>query len=64
MERESELRLLIAERVLQAYHANPPKIACLIDEQVDRSGNLLGWLRDLDLLLWKDEEIGHTVQNA
>lgn len=44
--KQIELALQIADRMTLVYRAHPAEIAETCDEQIDRSGNLLGWLRD------------------
>ena len=36
----------ITLRLAQAYLRNPAAVASICDEQLDKSGNLLGWLRE------------------
>jgi hypothetical protein len=47
---ELRLALLIADRLAQAYEKDRARVAKACDEEVDRSGNLLGWLRDYVML--------------
>lgn len=42
-----ELRAAAADRLAEAYRRNPAKVAESCDVVIDRSGNLLGWLRRL-----------------
>ena len=45
----------IIDRLIDAYNGkNSREVAKAIDEQIDRSGNLLGWLRQL---AWKHIEL-------
>lgn len=44
----------IADRISTRYRADPAGIAAVLDEDVDRSGNLLGWLRDYARLAQQD----------
>ena len=41
------LRRNFAEYLLPAYEKSPFEIACLCDEKLDRTGALLGYLREL-----------------
>lgn len=43
------LRCEIAERLARWYLKDRPHAAALCDEDIDRSGNLLNWLRVLAL---------------
>jgi hypothetical protein len=43
---DETLRALITSRLVHAYHRDGAEIARLCDEVIDRSGNLLGWLRE------------------
>lgn len=38
----------IATRLVEAYRHRPCEVAAALDEIIDRSGNLLGWVRELD----------------
>lgn len=47
LRRESgELDRKIVDRLVEVYNRDSVGLAYLLDEQVDQSGNLLGWLRD------------------
>jgi len=38
--------MIIAVRLVQVYKMDPPRIAKALDEQIDRSGYLLGVVRE------------------
>jgi hypothetical protein len=42
-----ELNAKIVARLVRAYRVHPVEVATACDEQIDRSGNLLGWLREV-----------------
>jgi len=44
--RLKDYRMAVAKRLVPYYIGDPGFIAKLCDEAIDRSGNLLGWLRD------------------
>lgn len=46
MDSACDLREKIIDRLAASYLADPVKVATALDAQIDRSGNLLGWLRD------------------
>lgn len=35
----------VAERLIELYVMNPARVARILDEELDRTGNLLGYLR-------------------
>jgi len=37
----------VVDRLTEAYKLHPVEVAKACDEAIDRSGNLLGWLREL-----------------
>ena len=43
---ENERLTKIVDRLMLIYQRNPQSVAMDLDEQLDRSGNLLGWVRD------------------
>jgi hypothetical protein len=47
----------IMNRLVEAYRRDPVGIGTACDEQIDRSGNLLDWLRDLSLALEAGKEV-------
>jgi hypothetical protein len=51
----NELAVKIADRLAARYRAVPAAIAEACDETLDRSGNLLGWLRDYARLTSEDQ---------
>lgn len=42
----SELASKVLNRMVEGYRLRPADVATACDEQIDRSGNLLGWLRE------------------
>lgn len=44
--RSEKYRRELAERLAVFYSDNPLLVANICDECIDRSGNLLGWVRD------------------
>lgn len=46
MNSQAAVEAKISQRLAEAYLRDPGKIARLCDEEIDRSGNLLGWLRE------------------
>lgn len=38
--------LKIEQRLVEWYNSNPSWAAAICDKDIDRSGNLLGWLRE------------------
>ena len=56
VDRETLLAFQISRRVARAYRADSVNVAALCDEQLDRSGNLLGWLREYAQLT---DELSH-----
>lgn len=46
LSRLDELRGKIFDRLVDAYMQRPVAVAKACDEMIDRSGNMLGWLRD------------------
>ena len=50
----NEKERLVLNRLVEQYLNNRVEVAEAIDTRIDRSGNLLGWLRELAAL--KDEE--------
>ena len=41
-----ELAAKICDRLALVYKMSPEDLAAACDEKIDRSGNLLGWIRD------------------
>lgn len=41
----SSLALKITERLVYSYRLRPAAVAAACDRDIDRSGNLLGWIR-------------------
>lgn len=39
---------LIAARLVETYRLRPCEVAAALDETIDRTGNLLGWVRTLE----------------
>ena len=44
---EDPIETKIVDRLVAAYRNNPARVAAAMDESIDQSGNLLGWVRDL-----------------
>ncbi len=44
-------RHAITHRLLEVYQMRPADVSEVIDTQLDRSGNLLGWLRQLNRII-------------
>lgn len=42
-----KLKHLIIERLVECFQKKPSAVAKALDEEIDRTGNLLGWLREL-----------------
>lgn len=45
MDKSEEYRRNLAKKLVPYYKKDPVLIASLCDEVLDRSGNMLGWLR-------------------
>jgi hypothetical protein len=52
---EQDLVGAIAARIVECYRLRPSEVAKALDEAVDHSGNLLGWVRDLSRI-WSGKE--------
>ena len=44
-----KIKHLIIKRLIEVYKKNPDVIAKALDEEIDRSGNLLGWVREISI---------------
>jgi hypothetical protein len=44
----------VARRLVLAYRVYPDYVARTLDERIDKSGMLLGWLRELSMELPED----------
>lgn len=53
--REERVAPLVA-RMVELYRADRLRVATICDEHLDRTGNLLGYLRDAALELSPDEQ--------
>ena len=61
------LATLIAHRLAVAYNRSPSDsalVASLCDEGLDRSGNLLGWLREYAGLVKVQEDAGALAKEG
>ena len=51
LKRRRELERQVVDRMIEAYKNNSCEVAEAMDTRIDRSGNLLGWIRELEELL-------------
>ena len=61
------LATLIAHRMAVAYNRGPSeaaRIAAICDERLDRSGDLLGWLREYARLVRTQEDAGALAKGG